>query len=508
MVSAEPQMEQFHAYGEGAQMFGWLDGSVEPPREACFEGVAGCGKTRMIGEWIKAACNMYPEGKGLVLRETRVSLNDSFLEIFENQVLGPEHPAVLGGPTRRHRTEYAHPALGAKIILGGMDNPTKLFSTEYDWIYFNECQETTKKKWESLHRAMRRTKMPFRVLLGDCNPEDEYHWLNQRMEAGTCHRIVGRFWDNPTFYDHESQQWKTLGKDYLGRLRENLSGPTLERLYHGRWVSAHGQVWAGYDPRVHLLDASVREENGVYWLDVDKWEQPVELVYFVGGQDIGHTDPGCAQVWGVDREGRAYRVAEIYQTQQDHEWWGQRWVEFYEEFPIRSIICDHDKAFIASLNRRIRGRGEDGMPGIARPAFKTRGRGEEMVGIDDVRVRLKPREDGSRGLYIVKGALRNPVGPARDPSRVAASQPCCLEQEIPSYVYQEVEEGKRNRDEPDPSCSDHACDTMRYVIRFLQDRKFGGRDERLIFPRNSLNDRLGFNKPRMRRFFSHLSRRA
>ena len=136
-----------------------------------------------------------------------------------------------------------------------------------------------------------------------------------------------------------------------------------------------------------------------------------------------------------------YRVAEIYQTGKDHEWWGERWVEFHDEFPIRTIVCDHDMAFIASLNRRIRGRGEDGMPGIARPANKNRGRGEEKVGIDDVRVRMKARDDGTRGVYLVKGSLRY----GRDSKLASESQPTCLEQEIPSYVYPEVETGKLNR---------------------------------------------------------------
>jgi hypothetical protein len=70
--------EQFHAYGEGAnQLFGWLNGAVKPPMEAIYEGVAGCGKSRLMGEWIKAVCNTFPQSKILVLRETRVSLNES-----------------------------------------------------------------------------------------------------------------------------------------------------------------------------------------------------------------------------------------------------------------------------------------------------------------------------------------------------------------------------------------------------------------------------------------------
>jgi len=484
-------MPQFHAYGEVAQIFGWLDGTVKPPREAIIEGAAGGGKTRLIGEWIKSACNLWPDSKGLVLRDTRVSLNESFLDIWENYVLGPEHPAVIGGPTKMHRQSYKHPALGAEVVLGGMDNPTKIFSTEYSWIFFNECQQTTKTKWESLHRALRRTSsMPFRVLIGDCNPEEEFHWANQRMIDGQCQRIISRLWDNPRYFDHAAQVWTPDGIDYATRLCENMSGVVRERLYFGKWVSAHGQVWPDYDPRVHVKDGALVEIDGRFILEVEGWEDPVELVYFVGGQDIGHSVPGSAQVYGCDREGRMYLVAQIHQTEKDHDWWGQRWIEFNDEFPIKSIICDHDMAFIASLNRRIRGRGEDGMPGIARPANKNRGKGQEKVGIDDVRVRMKQRPDGTRGWYILRNSLRW----GRDPKCIANSWPTCLEQEIPAWRYPDASDGGVLRDEPDPSIRDDACDCTRYVAQFLRDRTFGIKAEGRICKPGSLNDRLGYNK--------------
>lgn len=480
----------YHAYGEGARMFGWLDGSIKPPREAIFEGVAGCGKTRMIGEWIKALCGTFPNSKGLVIRETRVSLNDSFLAIWEEEVLGPGHPAVLGGATREHRDRYHHPALGGEVILGGMDRPTKLFSTQYDWVYFNECQETQKGKWESLHRALgRRRSMPFSILLGDCNPEDEYHWANRRMIAGVCDRIIGRFWDNPLFYNHERGEWTEQGMDYLQRLKNNLSGVRLQRLFYGKWVSASGQVWENYDAQVHVIKGKFYKESGRYYIDVPDQDEPIELTWFLGGQDMGHTAPGCAMVAGFDRDGRMYILSEIYWTRQDHEWWAERWAELYQKYPVKAIVCDHDKAFIASLNKRLEK--VSGIPSIARPAEKNRAAGDvEMAGIDDVRVRFKQRPDGTCGLYILENTLEY----GRDSTLVMEEKPTCLREEIPSYVYCEIEEGKKIKDQPDPACADHACDTLRYMCRWAGDKSLGRREPKLFFPRGSVNDQLGLNK--------------
>lgn len=499
------QKPPFVVHGDMGQMFQWLTGDVPHPREAIIEGSAGTGKTRTGCEWVVTACNSYPKSKGLIIRKTRVSLNDSVLPILEEEVLGLDHLAVLGGPSRAHRTGYAHPRLGGEIVLGGMDNPTKLFSTQYDWCWVNECQELTKNEWESLHRALRRDGMPGfgNILFGDCNPEDEFHWANRRMESGRCKRILTRFWNNPTLYNHETGEWTPKGFEYTARLRENLTGVTYQRLYLGKWVSASGQVWENYDTAVHKIQGEVEESGGRHFLHVDGWHgapgrkptndtdpcDPIEIKSFLGGQDVGFTAPGNAGVLALDAEGRAYQVAEVHWTKKDHEWWGDVWSEMYERFPVRAIICDHDRALIEHLNRRLKHAGPDGLPGLAREADKRRGKGGEMAGIDEVRVRLNPRDDDSRGFYILENSLYR----GRDPELVRDEKPTCLAEEIPAYVYPAVEDGKPIKDSPDPGCSDHGCDRVRYQFRYLKDRTFSSRTKVPYFT-DEVNVTLGMNK--------------
>ena len=69
-----------------------------------------------------------------------------------------------------------------------------------------------------------------------------------------------------------------------------------------------------------------------------------------------------------------------------------------------------------------------------------------------------------------------------------------MEQEIPAWRYPDAAAGKVLRDEPDPSIRDDAADCARYVCRYLRDRTFGIKSEKLIFKRGSLNDKLGYNK--------------
>ncbi len=468
-------------YGDGAQIFGWLNGSVPVPDEALFEGVTKCGKTRMVAEWFKAFASMYPRSKSLVLRKTKTSLVDAWQDIFENQVLGPGHPALRTGGQGEDRRRYKHPSLGGEIVLGGMgsgDQTRKLFSTNYDAVYVNECQELTKEEWESLIRATFGRPRgegypPFRILFGDCNPEDEYHWANQRCIQGRMHRIVGRFWDNPRLYNHEEGRWTEEGVEFLRIARRSMTGARLQRLFYGRWVSSEGQVWEGWDPQVHMLTgAVVKEADGHFlyiydagWAQADGTPARVHLQHFIGTQDCGYPSPGVGQVWGFDEQWRAYMVAEVYRTK-DHEWWAERWAELAEEFPLHACFIDHDHAWAHTFNTKVRRKGYDGAP-LFRFTDKVRKGSpgqKEKAGIDQIRVMMRPKVDGSRGLYLLRDCLRF----GREQRLIDESRPWATHQEFSGYCYPVREDGKPIKDEP-IKVNDHGCDAMRMMGVYWRD---------------------------------------
>jgi len=512
-VTAYNAGKTYVAYGEGVQMFDWIDGTIpadQVPQEAMFEGVAGCGKTRMVGEWIKAMCAAFPLSQGLVLRETRKSLNETFLPIWEQEVWSVDHPIILDGPKAAYRDEYSHPMLGGRVVLGGFDEPRKWYSSQWNWIYFCEMQETWADKWQSLHRGLRRQGTPFRILLGDCNPEDEWHWANQRAIDGVLHRIVGRFVDNPMLFDHDkykacgdaSKSWTDFGIEYLTRLIETMDGAILQRLFYGQWCSAAGRVWRPWDPREHMIRAEVEHDDGRYFLRCPRWdtidqdtgelvECRRELFKFFGAADIGHEEPGVAQVWALDADDRMYMVAEVYKTQHDHREWAEFWAELMDEFPIRFILTDHDHDYVKAINHKLRVNPK-GKP-LARFWSKTRGITNEKAGIDEARQRMKQRGDGSRGLYLLKDCLRFGV----DPELQRARLPWQTHMEIGSYVYPENVPGKitpHGGEIPDPRCIDHGCDTLRGACTWNRDHSKVTLPVQKHFEPGSLNDRLGLNE--------------
>lgn len=454
-----PDRHVYRCYGGGKKLFHWLSHPEEMPQEVLLCGPGGTGKTRLLCEFAVSVLSEWPESKILFVRKTRASMNESILACLEDYVLGPDHPAVQG-PTRAHREKYAHPSLGGEIVCGGLDNETKIFSTEYNLVLINEAVELTLSDWESLHRALRRpVGFPGYAIVADTNPGAPSHFLRKRSIAGTTHLIESRLCDNPVFYDHATQEWTPAGVKYAKKMGTNLSGVRRRRLFLGQWAGAEGMVWENYQAERHLITGDLeRDPRSDEWvLRVKGWADPVRLKWFCGGQDVGFTAAGVAHVFGFDADGRAYRVAEVMRTGQTHEWWAQRWGELIKKFNVRAIACDHDPALIKALNRRLR---EQGHGMIAREAWKHRGSGSEKAGIDVVRRGFDAAEDGRPRIYILRDSRTHPA----DPALVENGYPTTWDEEIEGYVYPKDDGEKPIKDIPDPRCKKDACDSARYAL--------------------------------------------
>lgn len=403
----------YHAYGAIAKLFECRD------PEVLLDGPAGTGKSRGAGEYIHWLASEYPGCRIAVIRKTRVSLSESWMVTFEQKVLPANHESIVRTISRAHRASYDY-ANGSRIVLAGMDNPTRLFSTEYDLAYVNEATELSEDEWESMHRALRNGVVPWQQLLGDCNPDATHHWLNQRCLAGKTTRLLSRHADNPT-----------LTQEYLERLR-GLSGVRYKRLYQGIWCAAEGIVYEDWDPAVHLLS---------------KYE-PTRFKFYVAGKDWGFRDPGITQVWGVDGDGRMVCVAEIYMTGKTIDWWLEQDKRLDSKYPITAWIADPSEPGYIEQYRRA------GFPVIE-------ANNDIMMGLRVVEQRLKKRGDGTRGLYFLRDRL---VG--RDEKLVEQRQPWDTTQEFESYVYEVPKDGKAPKEKPVDRFN-HGMDAQRYVAVYL-----------------------------------------
>jgi phage terminase large subunit len=220
--------------------------------EVLISGPAGTGKSRACLEKLHDDLMAYPRSRALIVRKTRASLTSSALVTYEEKVLAerPEGPAIIGNVHRENRSIYRYPN-GSEVVVGGLDKPTRVMSTEYDRIYVQEAIELAAADWEALTTRNRNFVIPIQQMFGDTNPDHPHHWLKKRCESGTTRYIESHHEDNPRLFRDDT--WTPEGIAYIRKL-DGLTGVRKERLRFGRWVQAEGVIYDNFDIRYNVSE--------------------------------------------------------------------------------------------------------------------------------------------------------------------------------------------------------------------------------------------------------------
>jgi phage terminase large subunit len=421
--------------------------------EILLSGPAGTGKSRGLLEKLLMLALMNPGMRGLIARKTLASLGNTALDTWRKFVVkealeGNDVAFYGGSPEEPPQYRFAN---GSVIVVGGLDRPTRIMSSEYDVIYVQEAIELTETDWESLTTRLRNWRITFQQLLADTNPDTPTHWLKQRCDRGATLLLESRHEDNPRLFDTDKNA-TIEGAAYIGKL-DALTGVRHHRLRKGLWVAAEGMCYESFDPAVNLVDRMNKHYIGKDWT---RW----------WSIDFGYTNPFVCQFWAEDPDGRLHLYREIYHTKrlvEEHaaeilslvrrpkpdlgrdpdparsdDW------EWTEPRP-RAIICDHDAEGRATLERHL------GMSTSA--AVKT-----VTEGIQATDARFRPAGDGKPRLVIRRDALVRP-----DPELVDRKLPTCTAEEIVGYVWAPPTAGRAPKEEP-VKINDHGCDAMRYMV--------------------------------------------
>lgn len=410
--------------------------------ELVLSGPAGTGKSVAVLHRVFDLAVRNPGMRALLVRKTAVSLTSSALVTWREKVI----PASLAaGAVTYYGGSAEEPAQyrlwnGSKIMIGGLDNPTKVMSTEYDVAFAQEAIELTESDWESLSSRLRNGMVPAMQLLGDTNPSTPQHWLKERANRGAVVMLESRHEDNPAYYTSDGRITAT-GAEYMARL-DRLTGVRHARLRKGLWVAAEGVIYEDYDPAIHIIPRfDIPADWPRYW-----------------SIDFGFTNPFVCGFWAEDPDGRLILYREIYRTQRliaDHcahilSLVTNERGEWTEPKPQR-VVCDHDAEGRAQLRRHLH------LP--LRPADKS-----VLTGIEAVARRLRPAGDGRPRLLFMEGALVE-----RDPDLDERKLPCSTVEELPGYVWASTPDGKPNKEEP-LKMNDHGVDQVRYLCMDRDER--------------------------------------
>lgn len=378
------------------------------------------GKTYTALSLLNYLAATTPKARILFCRKISRSLYTTVVPTWENKIVnGLVTDKPTGASIRRlggnRPYEYQYPN-GATIILGGLDNPDKILSAEYDYVYVNQAEEIKLGVWEVLKgRATGRagaTTQP--QIFGDCNPGPPNHWIlsDSNLELiNTAHK------DNPTLWDGE--EWTELGKQSIDILK-SLTGTRYKRGYLGEWAGSEGLVYEDdFDADKHVLNIPINP----------KWK------FFISC-DFGYRSPIVFQLWGVDTQKQMYLCKEIYtvgKTTHNLLPQLQHWVRTYRP---AVLIADHDPEGQATLKKL-------GIP--VRNAKKNIVQG--IIKVKDFFA------DGR--LWFLEDCLE-----FKDTS--LHPLPACTLDEMLSYCYPE-----NSLNDLPIDANNHGMDTMRYAVAFV-----------------------------------------
>ncbi len=237
---------------------------VSEDRELLVEGGAGTGKTFAILLRVNRHAQENPGYHGLIVRKVASTLGSTVLRTFEEEVLVGwedalrrsmlDHVRFFGGSQNEPAAyEYSN---GSRIVVGGMDNASKVLGTDYDEIYENEATELSVEDHETLLGRLRHGTLTKPLLVADCNPTHNKHWLLTRCHEGKMRLIHTRLEDNPGFFD--GSVWTQRGQAYLENL-DSMTGTRYQRFRLGQWVGIDNAIYGNFDRFKHFV--AIRADN-------------------------------------------------------------------------------------------------------------------------------------------------------------------------------------------------------------------------------------------------------
>lgn len=293
---------------------------------------------------------------------------------------------------------------GSVIFLRTATDPGSLLGADLAWCVGDEVALWKREAYQYLMGRLRQPEFPHQAAFTFTPKGRNWAWEVLGQPRDGLHIVKVTTHDNPY-----------LTEDFRERLRREYGEGTQfwQQEVLGEYVAWEGLIYGDFSVETHVLPAPPRHE----------------IVRIVVGVDWGWTNPGVMLVLGLDRNGSAWVLDEVYETQRDINWWANAAKELRDRWGHIECYCDpSEPGNIAALQAA----------GItAREANNA-----VIPGITEVASRLR-----SRRLMLTPDCLHT-------------------REEMGLYCWRRRPDGSMRADEPD-KVHDHAMDALRYAVMGL-----------------------------------------
>ncbi len=400
-----------------------------------FCGPWGSGKTRLLAEKAYFLCGRYKGYKAALCRKEAKHLRKTTWKWLIDYVI----PPYILKMSYYNKTELEIILPNGSEIHGcGLDEPTKLASTEFGFIGVEEATEITDElTFAWIESRARQPGQPFHQVMFVCNAGPPSHYLYQtyymKKNNGVTRLIEGQ------------TLWSLLPDSYKLRL-SMLKGKYRERFLENKWIGYEGLIYDVFNPSKMLVP---RFEIPPYW-------------NYVISIDFGFHSPFVCQFWAISPDGVWYLEKEIYHTQRTINVHAKQILELMQErnllpgplnkkSPSGDVILrdwtaysDHDAEDQATLQ-------EHGI--MTENADKNVSSGIQTV--------YDAMANGR--VFFFEDALVE-----KDPILEMSGKPTCTIEEIQDYIW------KNDLKEEPKKENDHGCDAMRYAIYSHENKPMPG----------------------------------
>lgn len=212
---------------------------------ACYGG-AGSGKSVAVAQHIVEQTLRHKEFDvlGLCIMKTMPAVKDSILptvkRVFKSWMI----------PIQENKSSHEIVVENAAIHFRSLDDPEKIKSTEFNWIWVEEATNLARDDFLQLNLRLRRPgppTMPNQMFL-TFNPVDADHWTITDIVQGTrpdCAVLHSTYKDNPFLPDEYIRELLNMeGQDPNHYRIYTLGEPgRLENIIYTKWTVASRASW-------------------------------------------------------------------------------------------------------------------------------------------------------------------------------------------------------------------------------------------------------------------------